>query len=96
MNALTDLESIYSQVLHIRREYALLGKDRSALASLRRSKLLAEKVSSEDVSKEKAIMQHIQQKERSLVNDSLVQVGYLPLTMHWSVQRARAMKVAVY
>ncbi|KAM0791851.1 hypothetical protein ACM66B_004108 [Microbotryomycetes sp. NB124-2] len=69
------------QVLHIRREYQLLSLEKRQLGLSRTSYEKAEV----DAAQQKAEVQRIKAKERYLYNDSWVQAGYLPLTMHWSL-----------
>ena len=76
----------YSQFAHIRRSYTILSDSRRALASSSSAKLLAsDKVTPSDIADEKRELARIDKTGESLKNDLLVQVGYLPLTMHWCV-----------
>ncbi|KAL8278775.1 hypothetical protein RQP46_008844 [Phenoliferia psychrophenolica] len=76
------------QFAHIRRSYTLLAEARRSLSTSSSSKLLsADKVTSSDVADEKRELARIEKTGESLKNDLLVQVGYLPLTMHWFVPR---------
>ncbi|KAK4048967.1 hypothetical protein OIO90_005602 [Microbotryomycetes sp. JL221] len=73
------------QVLHIRREYQLLALSKRQLGLARSRSEKSEVDSSTLVEQEKIEIQKIRAKETYLYNDSWVQAGYLPLTMHWSL-----------
>lgn len=76
-----------SQFAVIHREHALLASARKSLALGRNKALHAKTVGTaqNEIATEKAEILRIQKKEASLKTDLLVQIGYLPLTMHWCV-----------
>ncbi|KDE09840.1 hypothetical protein MVLG_00238 [Microbotryum lychnidis-dioicae p1A1 Lamole] len=71
------------QVLHIRREYQLLNQSRRKLVNAQRESRIAG--GSNENSTEVEEIKRIKNKSHALKMDTLVQIGYLPLTAHWSI-----------
>ncbi|KAK4699720.1 hypothetical protein P7C70_g6537, partial [Phenoliferia sp. Uapishka_3] len=77
---------VQSQFAHIHRSFTLLSHSRQALATSSYAKLQApNKVNANDIADEKRELARIESVDQALKNDLLVQIGYLPLTMHWSL-----------
>ncbi|SGZ11962.1 BQ5605_C028g10469 [Microbotryum silenes-dioicae] len=71
------------QVLHIRREYQLLNQSRRKLVNAQRESRIAG--GSNENSTEVEEIKRIKNKSHALKMDTLVQIGYLPLTAHCTV-----------
>ncbi|SCV73473.1 BQ2448_7399 [Microbotryum intermedium] len=71
------------QVLHIRREYQLLNQSRRKLVNAQRESRIAGGSSEKNTEVDE--IKRIKNKSLALKMDTLVQIGYLPLTAHWSI-----------
>lgn len=79
------------QFAHIYRSKTLLGKARKALLANRVKKLKdGVAITETDKLAEKTEATRIGNLSEKLTTDLWVQLGYLPLTMHWSVPSSRA------
>ena len=81
----TDPDPICSQFAVIYCETTLLGQAGAALKAKGAQGLKAEKVDPEALVAEKVEAGRIRKKAAALKTDLIVQIGYLPLTMHWCV-----------
>lgn len=82
----TDFPSAHSQLAHLYREKTLIAAARQAVITNRVKKVKdSSALSDDEAAAEKAEVARIAQAEKRVSNDFLIQAGYAPLTMHWSV-----------
>jgi len=72
-----------SQILHIRRSFVLLSREKNTILRSTRQRIASGKHDSEASDNEKKQLKALQMKSDDLKNDCWVQAGYLPLTAHW-------------
>ncbi|GAA5832227.1 hypothetical protein JCM5353_008205 [Sporobolomyces roseus] len=73
------------QILHIRRSFVLLSREKNTILRSTRQRIASGKHDSETSDNEKKQLKVLQQRSEDLKNDCWVQAGYLPLTAHWSL-----------
>ncbi|GAA6064081.1 hypothetical protein JCM10212_002723 [Sporobolomyces blumeae] len=73
------------QILHIRRSFVLLSRERAQILRATRQRVAAGKADAGQSDVDRAELKQIERRERELETDCWVQAGYLPLTAHWSL-----------